>query len=51
MSLSSSFLWCRCSQKSPLSIFPVDNLPDLFHVVQSNVFIVDVVSMLPNINS
>ena len=48
-SVPDSFL-CWSWQKSALNVFPVDNFPNLFHVVSSDILVVNVVSMLPNVN-
>lgn len=38
-------------QKSFFNILPINNLPYLFYIISSNIFIVHIISMLPNINS
>jgi len=38
-------------QKSFFNIFPINNLPYLLYIISSNIFIVNIISMLPNINS
>lgn len=37
--------------ESLLDLLPVDNLPNVFDILCSDIFVVDIVSMLPNINS
>lgn len=38
------------SEEAGFCVLPVYDLPDLLHVVQADVFVVDVVGMLPDIN-
>ena len=45
-----SFLGC-CIHKTSFSVFPVHNLPYLLHIVWSYIFVVNVVCMLPHIDS
>jgi hypothetical protein len=50
MSVYLSLLGGRCSQEPPLGVLPVDDLPNLFHVVHTDVLVVDVVGVLPDID-
>ncbi len=47
--LSDSFL-CWGRQKSVFNVLPVDNFPNLLHVVSSDILVVNVVSMFPHVN-
>lgn len=51
MNRNLSLLVSSSSQVSALSIFPIHNFPNLFHKVHTNILIVDIVGVLPNVNS
>ncbi len=51
MSLYLSFLGSCGGQVPALCVLPVDNLPNLPHIVHANILIVDIVGMLPDVNS
>lgn len=40
-----------CSSKSLLNLAPVDNIPDGIHIVGTDIPVVHIIGMLPNINS
>lgn len=46
-----SFFWACNSEISSFSIFPVNDFPYLLHVVKSHILIINIISMLPNVNS
>lgn len=46
--LSSLFVWSW--HKSFFNVFPVDDFPDLLHVVGSDVLIINVVGVFPDVN-
>ena len=45
-----SFFGSRRGQEAGLRVLPVNDLPDLLHVVQADVFVVDVVGVLPDVD-
>lgn len=45
-----SFFGSGGCQEAGLCVLPVYDLPDLLHVVKADVFVVDVVGVLPDIN-
>jgi hypothetical protein len=46
--ISKSFF--GCSQETALSILPVHDFPDLLDIVKTQILVVDVVGMLPNVD-